>query len=57
MGLVLGTRIKVVKKFDFDNTILIEVEDKGKQTLSNKVAKNINVQLKNGVFTLRQKRD
>ncbi len=47
MGLVLGTRIKVVKKFDFDNTILIEVEDKGKQTLSNKVAKNINVQLKN----------
>lgn len=46
IGLVLGTEIKVMKKFDFDNTILIQLRKGEKQTLSNKVAKNINLELK-----------
>nr|MBS0036993.1 metal-dependent transcriptional regulator [Saprospiraceae bacterium] len=46
MGLVLGKQITVIKKFDFDNTLLIEIEGKNRQTLSNKVAKNINVQIR-----------
>lgn len=46
LGLVLGTEIKILKKFDFDNTILIQMRKGEKQTLSNKVAKNISIELK-----------
>lgn len=46
MGLVLGTKISVLKRFDFDNTLLIQIKDGVKHTLSNKVAQNINIQLK-----------
>ena len=45
IGLVLGTEIEVLKKFDFDNTLLVQVRRGEKHTLSNKVAKNISIQI------------
>lgn len=45
IGLLLGTELRVLKKFDFDNTLMIETRNGNKQTLSSKVAKNISVQL------------
>ncbi len=45
IGLVLGKELKIVKKFDFDNTLMVETKNGNKQTLSSKVAKNISVQI------------
>ncbi len=46
MGLVLGKQVNVLKKFDFDNTILVQIKNGEKHTLSSKVAKNISIQIK-----------
>lgn len=49
IGLVLGKQLRVIKKFDFDNTLMVETRNGSKQTLSSKVAKNISVQLNSNI--------
>lgn len=44
-GLVLGTRIRLLQLYDFDESVEVEVNDKEKRTLSKKVSENIYVQV------------
>jgi DtxR family Mn-dependent transcriptional regulator len=44
-GLVLGTRIRMLQLYDFDESVEVEVNEKEKRTLSKKVSENIYVQV------------
>lgn len=44
-GLVLGTRIRLLQLYGFDESMEVEVNDKEKRTLSKKVSENIYVQV------------
>lgn len=44
-GLVLGTRIRLLQLYDFDESVEVEVNNKEKRTLSKKVSENIYVQV------------
>ncbi len=44
-GLVLGTRVRLLQLYDFDESVEIEINDKEKRTLSKKVSENIYVQV------------
>jgi len=44
-GLVLGTRIRLLQLYDFDESIVILINEKEKRTLSKKVSENIYVQV------------
>ncbi|PCJ82769.1 MAG: iron-dependent repressor [Flavobacteriales bacterium] len=39
--LVLGSKVKVLDKFDFDNSVLVNVNNKSKLTISNHVSSNL----------------
>jgi DtxR family transcriptional regulator, Mn-dependent transcriptional regulator len=45
MGLILGVKIKITEKFEFDGSALIEIYDSGKLNVSSKILENLKVQI------------
>jgi len=41
--LILGTKVRLLEKFTYDNSMAIEMNGKSEMTISNKVARNINI--------------
>jgi DtxR family Mn-dependent transcriptional regulator len=41
VNLVIGAEIRVVSHFEYDNSLVIEVDDKEEQTISHQVCKNL----------------
>ena len=45
IGIALGSKLKVLEKISFDNSMLLQIDGKTKVQISADIAKNISVQL------------